>query len=222
MPDIALSILLGLAVTDAVLHTLAGPDHYLPFVMIARSRGYGTLRALFWTFVCGIGHVGSALLIALLFVYASHWLNASDMEWLNENRGDLAAWALIGFGAAYFIYALRRNWLARHHEHDHGHALLHSHPRHNVTPWVIFIIFVLGPCEALLPLLAPAATLGVGAVVLVTIAFSFCTIATMMLAVALGLKGLSLLRFNWLETHSGEVAGATIMLCGIAIAFLGL
>ena len=44
----------------------------------------------------------------------------------------------------------------------------------------------------------------------------------MMLAVALGLKGLSLLRFNWLETHSGEVAGATIMLCGIAIAFLGL
>ena len=60
------------------------------------------------------------------------------------------------------------------------------------------------------------------AVVLVTVVFSFCTIATMMLTVALGLKGLSLLRFNWLETHSGEVAGATIMLCGVAIAFLGL
>ena len=221
MHETTLSVLLGLAVADAVLHTLAGPDHYLPFVMIAKSRGYSILRALAWTFVCGIGHVGSALLIALVFMYASHLLTESDMEWLNENRGDLAAWALIGFGAAYMIYAMRHNWLHHHHRHAHGHELIHNHAP-NITPWIIFIIFVLGPCEALLPLLAPAAALGSYAVALVTIAFSICTIATMMLAVALGLKGLSLLRFAWLESHSGEVAGATIMLCGVAIAFFGL
>ncbi len=221
MFDPTLTVLLGLAVADAVLHTLAGPDHYLPFVMIAKSRGYSMLRALVWTFVCGIGHVGSALLIALLFMYASHLLTEARMEWINENRGNLAAWALIGFGAAYMIYAMRHNWLHRHHSHEHGHELIHSHSGH-VTPWIIFIIFVLGPCEALLPLLAPAAALGAGAVALVTIVFSICTIATMMLAVAVGLKGLSLLRFHWLETHSGEVAGGTIMLCGIAIAFLDL
>ena len=73
-----------------------------------------------------------------------------------------------------------------------------------------------------MPLLAPAAALGAYAVALVTIVFSICTIATMMFAVVLGLKGLSLLRFAWLESHSGEVAGATIMLCGVAIAFFGL
>lgn len=219
--ETTLNILLGLAVGDAVLHTLAGPDHYLPFVMIAKSRGYSVLRALVWTLVCGIGHVGSALAIALLFMYASHLLRETDMEWINENRGDLAAWALIGFGAAYLIYALRRNWLNRHHGHEHGHHLL-GHRDRNITPWIIFIIFVLGPCEALLPILVPAATLGSGAVALVTIVFSVCTIATMMVAVALGLKGLSLLRFDWLERHSGEVAGITIMLCGVAIAFLGL
>ncbi len=219
--DTTLNILLGLAMGDAVLHTLAGPDHYLPFVMIARSRGYSTLRALGWTFVCGIGHVGSALIIALLFMYASNLISETDMEWLNENRGNLAAWALIGFGAAYFIYALRRNWLSHHHGHEHGHNLLGTQNK-NITPWIIFIIFVLGPCEALLPILAPAAALGSGAVALVTIVFSICTIATMMIAVALGIKGLSLLRFDWLERHSAEVAGITIMLCGIAIAFLGL
>lgn len=218
-----LSLLLWLAVADAVLHTIAGPDHYLPFIMIARSRGYSMMRALIWTLLCGIGHVGSALLIALLFMYASHLLSESNMEWINENRGDLAAWALIGFGAAYLIYSLRRSWLHKHHGHQHGHALIEQPGgSKNITLWVIFIIFVLGPCEALLPLLAPAAALGVGSVALVTITFSVCTIATMMLAVALGVKGLSLLRFHWLEHHSGEVAGATIMLCGIAIAFLGL
>ena len=216
-----LSILLWLAVADAVLHTLAGPDHYLPFIMIARNRGYSILRTLMWTLICGIGHVGSALLIALVFMYASHLLSMSDMDWLNEHRGNLAAWALIGFGGAYLIYSLRRSWLHKHHHHEHGHALTEQSGK-NITLWVIFIIFVLGPCEALLPLLAPAAALGAGSVALVTIVFSIGTIATMLLAVTLGLKGLSLMRFHWLEHHSGEVAGATIMLCGIAIAFLGL
>lgn len=217
MLDTTLTLLLGAAVADAVIHTLAGPDHYLPFVVIARSRGYSMLRALVWTLVCGIGHVGSALLI----VYASHLLSESEMEWLNENRGALAAWALIGFGAAYLLYSLRRSWLNRHQEHAHGHHLA-SAPQGNITPWIIFIIFVLGPCEALLPLLAPAAVLGTGSVVAVTLVFSICTIATMMLAVAISLRGLSFLRSSWLEHHSGEVAGGTLMLCGAAIAFLGL
>ena len=222
MPESAtFTIQLSLAVSIAIGHTLSGPDHYLPFIMIAKSRRYGMLRTLAWTLLCGIGHVGSALLIALLFMYASHLLSESDMEWLNENRGDLAAWALIGFGAAYLIYSLRKSWLHRHHTHQHGQDLIRQN-NGRITPWVIFIIFVLGPCEALLPILASAVPMGAGHVALVTIVFSVCTIATMMIAVALGVKGLSLLRFHWLEHHSGELAGATIMLCGIGIAFLGL
>ena len=221
MNETTISLILGLAVLDAVMHTLAGPDHYIPFIMIAKSRGYGMLRTMAWTLACGIGHVGSALLIALLFTYAAHLLSESGMNWLNENRGDLAAWALIGFGAAYLIYSLRKSWLHRHHTHQHGHKLLEQ-TGGNITPWVIFIIFVLGPCEALMPILAAAVPLGVRCVVLATLVFSICTIATMMLTVALGVKGLSLLRFHWLEHHAGELAGATIMLCGIGIAFCGL
>lgn len=222
MPEsLTLSMLIGLAVSVAIGHTISGPDHYLPFIIIAKNRGYSMLRTMAWTLLCGIGHVGSALLIALVFMYASHLLSESNMEWLNENRGDLAAWALIGFGAAYLIYSLRRSWLHRHHSHQHGQELIERN-NGNITLWIIFIIFVLGPCEALLPILAPAAALGAGCVALVTLVFSICTIATMMLTVALGVKGLTLLRFHWLEHHSGEVAGATIMLCGIAIAFLGL
>lgn len=178
------------------------------------------LRAMMWTLVCGIGHVGSALLIALVFMYASHLMTESDVSWLNENRGNLAAWALIGFGAAYLLYSLRKSRLHRHHHIHAGEALAERSGK--ITPWIIFIIFVLGPCEALLPLLAPSAALGMGCVALVTIVFSVCTIATMMLAVALGMRGLSLLHSRWLEHHAGELAGFTIMLCGIGIAFFDL
>ena len=217
----SLTALLTLTVTLAISHTLAGPDHYPPFIVIAKNRGYSVLRSLVWTLLCGIGHVGSALLIAMVFMYASHLLSESDVTWLNENRGDLAAWALIGFGAAYLLYSLRKSWLHRHHTHRHGHELLRER-NGNITPWIIFIIFVLGPCEAMLGPLLSAMALGATSVALVTIVFSFCTIATMMVCVALGVKGLSILRFHWLEHHSGELAGATIMLCGIGIAFFGL
>lgn len=214
-------MLLGLTVSIAIGHTLAGPDHYLPFIVIAKNRGYSVMRTLAWTFLCGIGHVGSALLIALVALYAEHLFSESDAAWLNENRGNLAAWALIGFGAAYLIYSLRKSWLHHHHSHQHGHDLI-AQNNGNITPWIIFIIFVLGPCEAMLGPLLSAVALGAGSVILVTLVFSACTIATMMIAVALGVKGLSMVRFHWLEHHSGELAGATIMLCGIAIAFLGL
>ena len=60
------------ALITAVVHTIMGPDHYLPFVAIAKSRGYGLAKTLLWTFICGVGHIASALIIALMFIYFSH------------------------------------------------------------------------------------------------------------------------------------------------------
>ena len=87
----------------------------------------------------------------------------------------------------------------------------------SITVWVVFIIFVLGPCEALLPILTASSVLGSSAVVSSTIIFSVATIATMMLAVSLGMLGINALRFNRLEAYAHEIAGGTIMACGLAI-----
>ena len=87
-----LSALWLTALLTAVVHTIAGPDHYLPFIAIAKSRGYSLRKTLFWTFVCGLGHIGSALLIALGFIYFSHWLSEAQFGWIEDNRADMAAW----------------------------------------------------------------------------------------------------------------------------------
>ncbi len=210
-----LSALWTAAFLTAVIHTIAGPDHYLPFIAIAKSRGYSLKKTLLWTFICGIGHIGSALLIALAFIYFSHWLSKENFAWIEDNRGDIAAYALIGLGAAYLLWALRRR-LA--HKHGHTHNLMpETTGRKNITVWVLFIIFVLGPCEALLPILTASSVLGTTAVITSTVIFSLATIATMMLAVTLGLLGINALRFNALERYAHELAGATIMACGVAI-----
>lgn len=58
--SLSLAALIVTAILTAVIHTLSGPDHYLPFIAIARSRHYGYGKAFFWTFLCGLGHIGSA------------------------------------------------------------------------------------------------------------------------------------------------------------------
>lgn len=224
------------AVLGGVIHTIAGPDHYLPFIAIARNRKYGIAKTWLWTVLCGIGHIASALAIAVLFLVFAEVLSEAQLEWLEAWRGDIAAYALMGMGAAIIIYSLRRRWKHRPHRHSHVHAdgsmHMHTHihdSQHGhlheqgkkLSYWVVFIIFVFGPCEALLPLLTASTVLGVSSVVLVAAVFSLATIATMLTAVTAGYYGLKLLRFNWVERFASEIAGATVMLCGVVIAFLG-
>jgi hypothetical protein len=87
----------------------------------------------------------------------------------------------------------------------------------NITVWVVFIIFVLGPCEALLPILTASSVMGIPAVISSTVIFSVATIATMLIAVALGYLGISALRFKKMEAYAHELAGFTIMACGLLI-----
>ena len=82
---------------------------------------------------------------------------------------------------------------------------------------MLFIIFVFGPCEALLPILTASSVMGWSAVVSSTFIFSTATIVTMIAAVGLGYYGLEALRFKKLEAYAHELAGATIMACGLMI-----
>lgn len=221
---LALTALWWAAVSVAVLHTLAGPDHYLPFIAIAKSRGYSMGKTLLWTLFCGLGHVGSALLLAVGFVWFSHWLAQERYEWLENNRGDLAAYSLIGLGTAYILWSLRhrlqhRKGLAHHHAFGLGHASSGREPngKASITVWVMFIIFVLGPCEALLPVLMSASVLGMSAVISATLLFSTATIGAMLFMVAAGMLGLRYVKVPFLQRYAHETAGFAILLCGLLI-----
>ncbi len=233
--ETTLSVLLLTAIVTGVVHTVTGPDHYLPFIAIAKSRHYGWFKAVLWTLICGIGHVGSALLLAAGFLLFAELLSEAQLEWVEAWRGDIAAYALVGVGAAILIHAFYARWKKCPHEHKHVHLdgtvtthrhdLEHDHARNDeksLSCWVVFIIFVLGPCEALLPLLTASAVLGTASVVLTATVFSVATILTMLTAVTLGMMGLNALRISWMERFTSEIAGGTVMMCGLAILCLGL
>ena len=92
-----------------------------------------------------------------------------------------------------------------------------------MTPWILFTIFVFGPCEPLIPLIMyPAARGNMWAVALVASVFALVTIGTMLTIVYASCLGLSKLPFHKLERYSHALAGLAIFLSGGAIKFLGL
>lgn len=235
-PEITLLALSAAAI--AFIHTLLGPDHYLPFVAMARARGWSTARTLRITLLCGVGHLLGSVLLGLAGILLG--IQLASLEWLEGFRGNLAAWLLIGFGLAYMAWGLRRAYRNRPHTHWHHHGgVLHSHEhrhhdahahvhdapagRRSIAPWVIFVIFVVGPCEPLIPLLMyPAARESLAGVVLVTCVFGVVTVATMTAVVSVASLSLRSVRLNRLEPWSHALAGGTLVVCGLAVVLLGI
>ena len=263
-----LFILCTTAATIGFIHTALGPDHYLPFIVMTKARRWSLSKTTWVTLACGIGHVASSLLLGLVAIMLT--VSVFKIEALETFRGSVAAWLLIGFGFAYFIWGVHR--ALRHKPHAHllsvnsalsnistssldgnpAHERKHheyeahnldgvisSSPKSNhrstsqqhskrqeLTPWFLFLLFVLGPCEPLIPLLMyPAATSSIAGVLVVSLVFALSTMFTMLTIVLIscwGLAHIRLERFERFERFTHAIAGATICLCGLSIQVLGL
>jgi ABC-type nickel/cobalt efflux system permease component RcnA len=275
------------------LHTLIGPDHYVPFIVIARARRWALGRTMLLTFLCGLGHVLSSVLLGLVGVAAGVAL--SRVQGWEATRGAWAGWALFLLGIGYTAWGIWRTLRGRHHRHVHlhGDGVLHRHghdhawshpsvhehshggevgkqregevhelvggethghdggwlhahgsgelqqhfpghlhqrgrgeqpvPWKSLTPWILFIVFVLGPCEPLIPLFFASALGGKwDEVLLVVVGYGGATILTMHLLVGLCWFGLGRVDLGSLERWAHALAGAVILLAGGAMVFLGL
>jgi hypothetical protein len=256
---VSASALLLLAATAAgvgVVHTLLGPDHYLPFIVLGRARGWSFRRTATTTLACGLGHVSASLLLGLGGIALG--LAVSRLDELQTVRGSLAAWALIALGTVYAAWGLHRALRGERHVHapdaTAAAGVLHAHPHHghhshageehvhphpgpragapaaarevaswrSLTPWLLFVVFVLGPCESLIPLvMVPAAAGSLVGVAAVSATFAAATLLTMVGAVAVGRLGVDLLPLGRLERYTHALAGVAILVSGLGIQLLG-
>jgi nickel/cobalt exporter len=107
--------------------------------------------------------------------------------------------------------------------HVGEHSHLHTRSRKELTVWTIFIVFVLGPCEPLIPLVMyEAISFDWIGIAWVTFLFSATTLAVMMTLVFLVSKGLMKLRVKALERYIHAIAGYLIAGSGLAIILFGI
>ena len=158
-----IDILLVTAASIGFIHTLTGPDHYLPFIVMGKARKWTNIKTLWITFLCGIGHVGSSVVIGIIGIALG--LGVNRLNKFESFRGNLAAWAFIIFGFGYFLWGLWKVYRKKPHKHfhmhvdapqhvhlhEHHHSMLENHTHShtavkpvNLTPWILIYRFCPG------------------------------------------------------------------------------
>ncbi len=204
----SLLVLVTTASGVAAVHTLVGVDHSLPFVALARARGWSLRRLWTTTALCGVAHVLSSILLGTIGVMVGASL--TRLAGIESARGELAAWLLVGFGLAYAAWA----WTRSHRPQ--------ATPGPVLTTWTLFVVFVLGPCEPLIPLVAAGAAHSIGAAALVCLVFGGITVGAMLLAVTVGHFSLARPTFSRLEPYAHVLAGLAVAGSGLAVHTFGV
>jgi nickel/cobalt transporter (NicO) family protein len=217
--DPARAPLLAAALSVALLHTVVGVDHYLPFVVLGRARKWSLRKVLGITAACGTGHVIGS--IGLGFVGIALGTALGMMEWIESVRGSVAAWGLILFGLGYMAWSAKGLYQATEPGLGEGHD--HGTKAESLSFWSLFIVFALGPCEPLIPvLMVPAFDQDWWLVAQVAGLFSVSTIGTMLIMATIGTLGLRLAPLKSVERYGNLAAGSAILVSGLAIQFLGI
>jgi len=221
----------------AFLHA-AIPTHWLPFVLVGRTRGWSRPRTLGVTLAAGLGHVALTTLLGLLIAWCGFKLNHS--------LGSAFVWIAAGVLAALGLYYLWRQFtgagiLHHHppgsvHEPDHacGHAADRTHwdAELDGTPIVstraadsaavggLFVMLTLSPCEAFLPVYLSGVQFGWKGFIVLSSILAVAALAGMTLFTWLALYGFDRVRIQRFEKREAGLVGAIFLLLAVVVLLL--
>jgi len=150
-----IKLLLISAATLGVIHTLLGPDHYLPFIAMGRARKWTQTRTMWITFISGVGHVMGSVVLGMIGIAMG--IGVSRLESIEANRAGIVGWMLIVFGVLYSAYGIIKYVKKGAHVHlpafmrpksiRHDHLHLEDAGKENkdagsLTPWILFLIIM--------------------------------------------------------------------------------
>jgi nickel/cobalt transporter (NicO) family protein len=115
--DNAIVLLSITAISLGFLHTVLGPDHYLPFIVLSQAKGWSVRKTMIITFLCGLGHVLSSVVLGLVGIGVG--ISVNKLVSVESFRGNIAGWLFIAFGLVYMVISIRN--LIKKHRHSHGH-----------------------------------------------------------------------------------------------------
>ena len=229
--------LLGTTVVMAAVHALI-PDHWLPFVLIGRARGWSVHATAAISGFSALIHAVVAVALGAITLALGLGASAAIGETVEFASGIM----LVAFGFVYAVWAWRKGGhfhpggQRAHRDADHGCSgvegpsnpeHLHYHADQSLIRdegfrgalWLAFIIGV-NPCVLVLPVVLASAAQGFGAVAAVVAAYSMTTVLTMVALSSLGVAVGRQIRLPGLARHMEAVSGLVIAATGAVVLLL--
>ncbi len=218
------------AAVAAGIHSLA-PDHWLPYVLLAKGRGWSTRRALGVTAAGATTHLFATTILGLIIVFVG-----AETTVRFGRRAELFSGILVIAIGFYLLWAskARLGHHHGHHDHDHAHAdgqdHAHSdghdraHDKHGSAAADFRLGAILGarPCAESIPIFLAASTRGVFASLGAVAAWAIVTVGAMVAVVWLSLLGLQAVKLEALEQHGEQISAWLIIAIGVIVVAVTL
>ncbi len=221
----------------AAFRHAAIPSHWLPFVLVGRTRGWSRPKTLGIVLLAGSGHLATNTLLGFCIA----WFGFK----LDEKTGSFFPWAIGALLVAIGLYFCWRQWRhgtsCHHHHHqaegpDHqaaaGHGHAHDHWDEKLQQsalaakddWTaisgLFVMLTLSPCEAFLPIYLAGVPFGWKGFFLFSAVLAVATVGAMTLFTWLTLRGFDRFKLDRLERYEAGVLGALFIALGIMVVVL--
>jgi hypothetical protein len=215
--------------STAVIHALI-PDHWLPFVLMARAQGWSERRAATLTGLAGVLHVLVTVVAGGLTIVVGSASIHSLAERSGHSLGFVGGFLLAVFGIAYGIFRHLREArihaaagpervdqpAAGGHVHVHGH-LLERWFHGALTAGALVLVIGISPCALLVPILFAASAAGLGAVLAAALGFGLCTIGTMVGVTIVAMRGMRRIELPFFTRYGDLISGALVGAVGLLL-----
>lgn len=195
-----ISIVTGALVLSA-LHALI-PNHWLPVLAISRKENWTMNETTFVTFISGLAHALSTLLIGFAVGFAGLAL-ADTVTSFTE---VVAPIVLIVLGL-FFIY--------RHHRHKHFKIPEDKPTSKKQILYSLTVAMFFSPCFEIEGYFLMAGAHGWLFIVLLGTLYTIITMLGMVLWIRIAYSGLVKLNWHALEHNAGIITGITLIITGI-------
>ena len=201
------SILTG-SLLISLLHAVI-PNHWLPVLPIGKKEGWSLAETSRITFIAGMAHVISTVIIGLLL-----GLIGSELAEHIEDFTRIIGPSILILIGLYFV--------RQHYTHHHFHLQEEQIEKKSKSSiiWTLVIAMFLSPCMEIEAYFLMAGSKGWYVMAAIAAMYSIITIAGMLIWIRIVYKGLLKLNWHKWEHNAGIITGMVLIITGIISFFI--
>lgn len=200
----------------SIVHAII-PSHWLPLLAISKAEKWNERETIYVTAITGIAHTSSTVIIGIIVGLIGYKLSES----YHYITHFIAPIILISLGVVYLFFEYRHSKIKSEHHHHHidVDGIIKKNSKRSIILSLSAAMFF-SPCLEIEVYYFTASKLGWIGIGIVSVVYFFVTIIGMILLVYLSSKGVTKLKWHFLEHHDKLISGLILIIVGLLAFFI--